>query len=80
MLLYFILHKLTVVVVNFMFSEPCIVIHIHENDQRDAQFFFNLFPNKLSSTCFEQIIVHHQIISVNAAYNIFPCICGMSSC
>jgi len=65
-----------------MFSEPCTVIHIHENDQRDAHFFFiNLFPNKLSSTCFEQIIVHHQeAISVQAAYSIFPCIYGMSSC
>jgi len=43
MLLYFILHTLTVVVVHFTFSEPRIVIHtlIRENDQRDAHFFFH---------------------------------------
>ena len=40
--------------------------------------FSHLFiPIKLPSTCFEQIIVHHQeVVSVHAAYNILPCIYG----
>jgi len=35
------------------------VIHIVEQDQHDAHFFF-FFSIKLSSICFEQIIVHRQ--------------------
>jgi len=34
---------------------------------------------KLSSTCFEQIIFHHQeVISVHAEYSNLPCLCGVS--
>jgi len=41
----------------------------------------SFLPIKLSSTRFEQIIVHHQeVISVHTAYSILPCIYGVSNC
>jgi hypothetical protein len=44
------------------------------NNQLDALILINyLFTYFLLSTCFEQIIVHHQVvISVQAAYSISP--------
>jgi len=29
----------------FTFSEPCVVIHVREKDQQEAQFFSLIFPN-----------------------------------
>ena len=54
---------------------------ISEEDQENAQFFSLNYSNyKLSSTCFEPIIFHHQqVISVHAAYSILPWIYGVSS-
>jgi hypothetical protein len=46
--------------INFIFSEPCIVTHIREKCQQDAHFFFIIISLRLSSTCFEQVIVHYQ--------------------
>jgi hypothetical protein len=48
---------------DFTFSEPCIVIHIRENGQQDAQFI----PIQPSSTCFEETTVHQAAISAHAA-------------
>jgi len=62
-------------------TSSCILISINdlvltrENDQQDAHFFSLIYSIKLSSTCFEQIIVHHlEVISVHAAYSILSCI------
>jgi hypothetical protein len=35
-------------------------------------FSHSFIPIKLSSTCFEQIIVHQKVTSVHAAYSILP--------
>jgi len=35
-----------------------------------------VIPITLSSTCFEQTIVHQEVISVHAAYSILSCIYG----
>ena len=43
-------------------------------------FSHKFVPIKISCTCFEQIIVHHQeVISVHAAYSILSRIYGVSS-
>jgi len=39
------------------FSEPCVAIHISEEDQQEAKFCFIIFISiKISTTCFDQII------------------------
>jgi len=51
---------------HFTFSEPCTVIHICEQYQQDAHFFLKFTSTKLSSTCFEQIIVHHREVCTSS--------------
>ena len=51
----------------------CRVLYIYVRITNEMHTFSHYFiPIKQSSTCFEQIIVHHQeVISVHAAYSIF---------
>ena len=55
---------------DFTFSEPCIVIHIREKDQKDAtlsQFIpIKFFPLHVSN----KHIHHQEVISVHAANSI----------
>jgi multidrug transporter EmrE-like cation transporter len=58
--------------------ETCWATYVKQDNK-----FYNLLVHlvgcfvRVSSTCFEQIIVHHQeIISVHTAYSILSCICG----
>jgi len=54
-------------------------VYIRETNKMRT-FSHSFIPVKLSSTCFEEIIVHHhEVISVHAAYSILPCIYGVSS-
>ena len=51
-------------------------IYVRKTDKMHT-FSHQFIPIKLYSTCFEQLIVHHQeVIPVHAAFSILPCIYG----
>jgi len=56
---------------NFIFSEPCIMINICEKDQQDAHFFFN----NLFQLIYLRHVSNKQLFiirrSVQAAYSIY---------